>query len=283
MRGAAHQDQTASDEELANDPDAEENEEEEEDELADDTTVTTVTSPLKTPASKGNVRPPSHCAPARGAVHEDQTASDEERANDPDAEENEEEEKDELADTTVTLPLKVGPLPKGAKKIGGEGAKGQGKGGRVGGRAASAGKCAACAPKQRHAARAPKQQCAACRVVATCAPNNNTLPEPLKNNVPPVDDNTLSEPPKGNTTPPNNTNTSSKSSENNSSLSYPFAKQVGRSPGSFREISGACPRSRGGAGGSFGGLTPTLGRASTPSRAIIASNPPCRQAAEQPQ
>jgi hypothetical protein len=59
---------------------------------------------MKTPASKGNVRPPSHRAPVRGAVHEDQTASDEEQANDPDAEENE-EEKDELGKSCSLFPM----------------------------------------------------------------------------------------------------------------------------------------------------------------------------------
>ncbi|KAJ7810833.1 hypothetical protein B0H14DRAFT_3480235 [Mycena olivaceomarginata] len=189
MCGAVHQDQTASDEELANDPDTKENEEEEEDELVDDTTVTTVASPLKAPASKAKVSPPSRRAPAHGAAHEDQTASDEERANDPDAEENEEEEKDELADTTVTLPLKVGPPLKGAKKIGVKARK----------------------AKAREVESEDKPH---------PPPNNNTLPKPPNNNPPkntvlPVDNNTSSEPPKGNTTPPNNANTSSESSENN--------------------------------------------------------------------
>ncbi|KAJ7712383.1 hypothetical protein B0H14DRAFT_2645295 [Mycena olivaceomarginata] len=145
--------------------------EEEEDELADDTTVTTVASPLKAPASKAKVSPPSRRAPA----HEDQTASDEERANDPDAEENEEEEKDELADTTVTLPLKIGPPPKGAKKIGVK-------------------------------ARKAKAREVESQDEPHLPPNNNTLPvasspPSSENNTPPVDDNESSEPPQNDTRP----------------------------------------------------------------------------------
>ncbi|KAJ7874557.1 hypothetical protein B0H14DRAFT_3437723 [Mycena olivaceomarginata] len=207
-RGAVHQDQTASDEELANDPDAEENEEEEEDELADDTTVTTVASPLKAPASKAKVSPPSRRAPAHGAAHEDQTASDEERANDPDAEENEEEEKDELADTTVTLPLKIGPPPKGAKKIGVKARKAKA-------REVESQDEPHPPPNNNTLPEPPNNNALPVASSPPVPPNNNTLPEPPKNTVPPVDDNASSEPPKGNTTPPNNANTSSESSENN--------------------------------------------------------------------
>jgi hypothetical protein len=57
------------------------------------------TAAKKTPASKVKAHPPSRCVSTRGAVHQDQTASDEELANDPNAEENEEEEEDELGNS----------------------------------------------------------------------------------------------------------------------------------------------------------------------------------------
>jgi hypothetical protein len=102
-------------------------------------------------------------------------------------------------DTTVTLPLKVGPLPKGTKKIGVKAHKAK----------------ASKVESEDEPHPPPNNNALPVALSPPVPPNNDMLPEPPKNTVPPVDNNMSSKPPKGNTMPPNNANTSSESSENN--------------------------------------------------------------------